>query len=600
MPSLSYVVNTDARFGADAPRVRPIPTGTIVRGRIWREGTVLKARAVIVAAGQPATVECQVDLKKVYKWLVDNGHVQVTQGDSVNGFPGSVFKAVGKIVKKVGHAVLNNKLMDGIKAVVKSKYTAAALGVAAIAFPPVGVPAAAAFAASNVALSAIDKYKQVQKAAASAIAKGKGYLVQAKKAEILATKAASDKAREALRGIAEKARQGDPEAKQGARIIALTVAHRARTVPLRSAPPKKPSSLPPAGNLPAAPQPAPYSGILVTDTGHLLPGAWASHVLTAMKQGLPGPQAVKVGKAWGARVGAVKLSARPYGPLMASFGPRPAPRAAPRAAPRPAPVTMRAPPVRSAPVQLRVAPKKTADQSALIRQGINPDTGLVIPPRQPITRPAPVQLRVAPKKTVEQQTLIKQGINPDTMQPLHPPVPAEPPAYDPNYAQGGGGGGGGLSADTSDGSDGGGGDDGGYEDPGAGDAGGYDEAPPDDGGGEEEAPPDDGGDEEAPPAAAQAPHHRRHHMRQQAPPVEQYEEEEPAEEEEETPGEGYYAPSDDDGYEPEGMGEESYGDEQGIDAALFEEDYDTDISGAGSGRRYYRHPGRRSRIGCCL
>lgn len=533
MPSLSYVVNTDARFGADAPRVRPIPTGTIVRGRIWREGTVLKARAVIVAAGQPATVECQVDLKKVYKWLVDNGHVQVTQGDSVNGFPGSVFKAVGKIVKKVGHAVLNNKLMDGIKAVVKSKYTAAALGVAAIAFPPVGMPAAAAFAASNVALSAIDKYKQVQKAAASAIAKGKGYLVQAKKAEILATKAASDKAREALRGIAEKARQGDPEAKQGARIIALTVAHRARTVPLRSAPPKKPSSLPPAGNLPAAPQPAPYSGILVTDTGHLLPGAWASHVLAAMKQGLPGPQAVKVGKAWGARVGAYRLSARSYGNHPT--------RSAPRS-------VVRAPAAR--PV-LRSAPKRLAAGPSV-----------------------PVQLRVAPKKTVEQQALIKQGINPDTMQPLHPPTPNEPPAYDPHYAQGGGGGGGG-------------GDEGGDES-----GGGYEEEAPPDGteGPHEAVDPEDG---------YESPHHalddadgyeRPHHALADEDGYEGPHE-----------AEAEYAPSDNESYEAEGSGEESYGDEQGIDAALFDEDFGDDISGLGAGRRFYLHPGRRSRIiGCCL
>jgi hypothetical protein len=210
----------------DTMELKFSPSGVSLRGRFWREGHFLKAAVHIqAAAGAPRTVTAQVDLRPIAralrKWYARN------HGVRISGWPGSFIKRIGKIAKSkliadVGHA---------IKSVVQSKVTGAALGVAAVVFPPVGLPAAAAYATANSALAAIERARALKNAAQSVLANG----TAAQKA-VLASGAAELKAaleqaanvRAKLREVALRAKQGDLAARKTARIFRYVVEHRKR------------------------------------------------------------------------------------------------------------------------------------------------------------------------------------------------------------------------------------------------------------------------------------------------------------------------------------------------------------------------------------
>src|SRR3954469_459690 len=135
-------------FGADEPapprdtiQLRIAPAGVSVRGRFWREGPIFKAVVHVQTAGAaPKTISVEVDLRPIMRALHD--WYRRKHGVYIGGFPGSFFKAV----KKVGKSKLLGDVASAVKSVVQSKLTGAAIGAAAVVFPPVGIPAAAAYA----------------------------------------------------------------------------------------------------------------------------------------------------------------------------------------------------------------------------------------------------------------------------------------------------------------------------------------------------------------------------------------------------------------------------------------------------------------------
>ena len=136
----------------DQVKIRVAPSGASLRGRYWREGHRLKATVHVQAGGgAPKTITAEVDLRPIARAL-KRWHAR-KRGVHISGWPGNFFKAV----KKIGKSKLLGKVTNAVRDVVRSKLTAAAVSGAAVVFPPVGVPAAAAYATANAAISAIEQ-----------------------------------------------------------------------------------------------------------------------------------------------------------------------------------------------------------------------------------------------------------------------------------------------------------------------------------------------------------------------------------------------------------------------------------------------------------
>ena len=154
MPEMSrdYFGDEDP-FGADlsAPddvQLRVAPSGVSLKGRYWRDGRYLKAVVHVQAAGlEPKTIAAQVDVARIARAL-KQWHQQ-QRGVHIGGWPDSFVRAVRKIAK----SKLTSQIASSVKSVVRSQVTKAAVGATAIVFPPVGVPAAAAYATANAALT---------------------------------------------------------------------------------------------------------------------------------------------------------------------------------------------------------------------------------------------------------------------------------------------------------------------------------------------------------------------------------------------------------------------------------------------------------------
>lgn len=98
----------------------------------------------------------QADVERAKRALVS--------GDSVGWFGSDIIKGAGKglsavanAASKITKAKVVQKLGGIVKDVVKSDVTKFAVGAVAVAFPPVGVPAAAALATANTVLDSAEK-----------------------------------------------------------------------------------------------------------------------------------------------------------------------------------------------------------------------------------------------------------------------------------------------------------------------------------------------------------------------------------------------------------------------------------------------------------
>lgn len=259
-----------------------------VRTHFAQVGDFLEATTYLVAAGQPEVFRCRVDLRPIAKWAAEYHKKLHAKGGCAGCDPatdvagcvgcdcvgedcievGGWWKSLKKTVKRVGKSKLLKSISRGVKVVLKSKAVAAMTAGVAVVFPPVGVPAAAALASANVALSAIDAadrdakairnvvrakktvvaakaavkggvklgFKAKLKAAIAAKTLARGRLVLGKptvRKAIVARKETAKTARDRLKAIAETARYGDTaedraEARKAAAVINIAASLQAR------------------------------------------------------------------------------------------------------------------------------------------------------------------------------------------------------------------------------------------------------------------------------------------------------------------------------------------------------------------------------------
>lgn len=176
------------------------PNGFWIRTQFYRDGDMLKARSFMVVAGDPVVFEVGVNLRileaavaKYHKKLEDDLHrvpdgKTAVSGDDCIGCEdaeiGSIFGKIGRAVKSIGRSKIVKAVAKTAKRIVKSKVVGTMSAGLAVAFPPVGLPAAAAYASANAALAAIDRGNAVRKAAASAVSKSKAPARAAAKARV--------------------------------------------------------------------------------------------------------------------------------------------------------------------------------------------------------------------------------------------------------------------------------------------------------------------------------------------------------------------------------------------------------------------------------
>lgn len=164
-----------------------------------------KAGTAIARAGAaPAKLVTNIASgKNVGKSLVAAGKAQVQAGTAT--------LAVAKPVLKVAAPII------------KSPITKAIVGGVAIAFPPVGLPAAAALASANLALPAVQKAASMATLALSTadkvLAAAKGKLPAQKTAPPIVAKALQTAAKKSVAATYALAKSGDPSAKRGIQVL---------------------------------------------------------------------------------------------------------------------------------------------------------------------------------------------------------------------------------------------------------------------------------------------------------------------------------------------------------------------------------------------
>lgn len=242
----------------DNIQVRVAPSGISARGRYWREGRYLKAVVHVQAAGvSPKTISAEVDLRPIALALKQRSERLEREGVHVGGWPGSFIKAVAK----VGKSKLIKDVSNAVKSVAQSKLTGAAVGAAAVVFPPVGVPAAAAYATANAAISTLERANEVKNVARNVLANGTAAqkaALSSRSAEIQEALSRAATVKDKLREIAKRAQQGDVGARKTARIFSHVMAHRQR-VQSHDAKLQGSQMMP---------------GLLVTELGKIIPGRW--------------------------------------------------------------------------------------------------------------------------------------------------------------------------------------------------------------------------------------------------------------------------------------------------------------------------------------
>jgi hypothetical protein len=264
-----------AQNAEDMVRLTVNPGGVSIRGRYWREGPFFKAVVHVQAAGaDPKTVSVEVDLRPIVRAL--HRYYREKRGVQISGFPGSFFKAV----KKIGKTKLLKSVGAAVKSVVKSKVVGAAVGAAAVVFPPVGVPAAAAYATANAALELLDQANDIKQKAKRVLAYGTAAekaLLHSKGPEFAKVLTRARNLRMRLADIAQRAARGSLAARKTASIFKHVMDHRNRVQSL-------------VGKAKAE---AWTQGLLVTPRGKIVPGNWllnqAEHALPMLTAPKPPP-----------------------------------------------------------------------------------------------------------------------------------------------------------------------------------------------------------------------------------------------------------------------------------------------------------------------
>lgn len=279
------------------------PNGFWIKTHFYRDGDMLKARSFMVVAGDPVVFEVGVNLRvleaalvKYHNRLESQYHNRPTdEKHLVSGCMdcddeiGSVWSSIKgaakgavKGVKKSVTAIAKSKVVKAVaktaKSIVKSKVVGTMSAGLAVAFPPVGLPAAAAYASANAAMAAIDRGNALRKAAVATVSKAKATgkpvkLPNATKTALAKAIALEKKARATIQKVANTAQYStDPNKKAQAQrtMGVLSIAAKARAA--TKAIPAKAAKTSTTARAIAAKPTAVVTGLVVTERGLIVKG----------------------------------------------------------------------------------------------------------------------------------------------------------------------------------------------------------------------------------------------------------------------------------------------------------------------------------------
>ena len=294
------------------------PEGFWMKSHFYREGSLLHVVTYSCIAGSPEVFRMSVDLRPIVRGVVkahNRLHANKVSGESVLdalnvGFSfgdltkpfANVAKSAAAMVNKVGKSKLISQVGAAVKSAVKNKVTGGFLTMAAVAFPTIGAPALAAYAAANASLVAIDQAKGAVSMAKQIVNKAtdpktaallKGELTKwagstissaiANKVHLPSglkplaqamkiTKDRADQAKKVLSVIAQKAKAGDVEAAKMARIVNLAHNNRRSLVAIRKSHAGNMTRL--KGRAPSASSMNGFPALLVSRSGRIIPGRY--------------------------------------------------------------------------------------------------------------------------------------------------------------------------------------------------------------------------------------------------------------------------------------------------------------------------------------
>jgi hypothetical protein len=249
--------------------VRGLPQGIVITGRWRREGHTLHAWAHVQAfGGAPHVVRAELDLRPILRMRLERlkDHFGAATDADLFGF--FSFKKLFKSVVDFGKSTIVQTVVDAAKTIVKSKIVGAAVAGLAVVFPPIGLPAAAIYAAGNLAVRALETAETVHDTAKGILESGSPAgkaVVVAKTPQIKQAMKKASFVRRTFSGIAAESKKGNPQAKAMAKAVSLIVRHRKREQKMVASKTK-------SRTVPASVQA--QAGLLVTTRGQILPGSY--------------------------------------------------------------------------------------------------------------------------------------------------------------------------------------------------------------------------------------------------------------------------------------------------------------------------------------
>lgn len=157
------MAQTDMQDAIEETVFHIMPTEVQFKGRVRLEGHFLVGELWVQYGGlPPRKITARVDMAAI----VDQLKSQQSDDPEISGlfdFVKKGVKSLGSAAKSIGRAKLVKGLSRGVKSVIRSPATGALVSAAAVAFPPVGIPAAAAYQGANAALAALDKRGDILK-----------------------------------------------------------------------------------------------------------------------------------------------------------------------------------------------------------------------------------------------------------------------------------------------------------------------------------------------------------------------------------------------------------------------------------------------------
>lgn len=199
------------------------PQGTCIKTCFYREGPYLHVIATLVKDGDCQVFKGSLDVRPIQA-AIARRHAALHGAHSiqVSGF----FSSISHAVHSIGHSKLLSGIAKGIKDVAKSKTFGAIAGVTAIVFPPIGLPAAAAFAVAKTSIGVIDEANAVKNKVTQIANTGTAAAKKAAHAQLPAIQklmAQKDLVQKKLAAMADAAKRGDKEALVAQRIFGIVL-----------------------------------------------------------------------------------------------------------------------------------------------------------------------------------------------------------------------------------------------------------------------------------------------------------------------------------------------------------------------------------------